>query len=137
MNRLIGILLGILVVSAAVADENDFRCLKSIGLKKVIRIQFVSQTEKADVGYVKYENGTGVIQVKRIREKELMRLPDGRPSEFETTWREVTPNGGTYVVVSQGVLINEFKYVRQDGKTFRFEEDLDASADNSCEWLAK
>jgi len=129
----------VFVVNNAVADENDFRCLKSIGLKKPIRIQFVFQTEKDNVGYVKYENGSEPIQVKRIKEKELRKAPGGRPSEFEATWQEVTPGGagGTYLIVSQGARINGFRYIRPDGKTFRFEEDLDAPADSGCNWSSK
>lgn len=139
MNRLIGVIVGVLVASSAVADENDFRCLKSAGFKKPIRLQFVFQTENNDVGYVRYDSGSGFIRIKRLKERELRRGPGGRPSEIETQWREVIPNGagGTYLVISQGALINEFRYVRNDGKTFRFEEDPDASTDNGCEWPSK
>jgi hypothetical protein len=136
VNRLFGILVGMLVISSAIADENDFRCFKSVGLKNPLRLQFVFHTEKDDVGYVRYESGSGPIRLKRLKEKELRRGPDGRPSEFETEWREIIPNGvgGTYLVVSQGAVINEFKYIRPDGKTFRFDEDPDASTDNGCKW---
>lgn len=139
MNRLIAVLIGILAVNSAVADENDFRCLKSVGLKKPIRLQFVFHTEREDIGYVRYETGTGPIQVKRLREKELRRLPNGRPSEFETTWLELVPKGagGTYLVISQGALIGDFRYIRPDGKPFRFEEDLDASTEDGCKWSVK
>lgn len=139
VNRLIGVLAGIAVVSTAIADENDFRCLKSVGLKKPIRLQFVFKTEQNDIGFVKYENGSGLIEVKRIREKETMRVPGGRPSEFETTWREVIPNGtgGTYVVVSQGALINGFRYIRQDGKKFKFEVDFEVTSRDGCEWSVR
>lgn len=139
MIRLIAILAGILVVSSAMADENDFRCFKSVGFKKPLRLQFVFQTDKDDVGYVRYQGGSGPIQVKRLKETELKRVPGGSPSEFETQWREIIPNGtgGTYRVVSQGARISEFRYIREDGKIFRFEEDLDASTDTGCVWSSK
>jgi hypothetical protein len=135
MNKLFGVLVGIFVCSSVVADENDFRCLKSIGLKSPIRLQFVFRTDKHDLGYVIYQNGSGPIPVKRLNERELRAAPGGRPSEFETHWQET---GGTYVVVSQGALINDFRYIRRkDGKIINFEEDLDAFTEKGCEWNIK
>ena len=139
MNKLFGILIVILVCTSAAADENDFRCLKSIGVKTPLRLQFVFQTDKPDVGYVIYQNGSRPIEMKKLKEREVRRVPGGRPSEFETQWREVTSDGtgGTYVFVSQGAHIDNFRYIRKDGKIFRFVEDLDASTDNGCEWATK
>ena len=140
MNRLIGVLvIGFLAVGSAIADQNDFRCFKSVGLKNALRIQFVFQSDKDDVGYVIYQNGSRPIPVKRLKEKELKRVPGGRPSEFETQWQEITSDGsgGTYVYVSQGALMDNFRYIRNDGKIFRFVEDLDVSTDNGCEWRTK
>lgn len=68
---------------------------------------------------------------------ELRRVPGGRPSEVETQWSKITSDGvagGTYVIVSQGARISEVRYLRQDDKLFRFEEDLDASTDQGCGW---
>ena len=139
MNKLFGVLIAILVCTSAAADENDFRCLKSIGVKTPLRLQFVFKTDKPDVGYVIYQNGSRPIEVKKLKEREVRRVPGGRPSEFETQWREVTSDGtgGTYVFVSQGAHIDNFRYIRKDGKIFRFVEDLDASTDNGCEWATK
>jgi hypothetical protein len=140
MNRIIGFLvIGFLAASSAIADQNDFRCLKSVGLKNTLRLQFVFRSDKDDVGYVIYQNGSKPIPVKRLKEKELKRVPGGRPSEFENQWREITSDGtgGTYVFVSQGTNIDNFRYIRKDGKIFRFIEDLDASTDNGCEWATK
>ncbi len=140
MNRLIGVLvLGFLVASSAMADQNDFRCFKSVGLKNTLRIQFVFPSDNDDVGYVIYKGGSARIPLKRLKEKELKRGPGGRPSEFETQWGEMTSDGtgGTYVYVSQGALIDNFKYLRKDGKIFKFVEDLDASTDNGCAWATK
>jgi len=139
MNKLFGVLIAILVCTSVAADENDFRCLKSIGVKTPLRLQFVFQTDKPDVGYVIYQNGSRPIAVKKLKEREVRRVPGGRPSEFETQWREVTSDGtgGTYVFVSQGAHIDNFRYIRKDGKIFRFVEDLDASTDTGCEWATK
>jgi hypothetical protein len=139
MNRLIRVLAGFLLASGASADEIDFRCLKSVGLKNTIRLQFVFQTDKEDVGYVRYQNGSGRVPVKRMQEKELRRVPGGGPSAVETQWAEIAPDGtiGTYAIVSQGARISEVRYLRKDGKLFRFEEDLDASTDQGCEWPKK
>lgn len=139
MKRLIGFLAGMIMASSAMADENDFRCLKSLGLKNTIRLQFVLQTDKDGIGYVKYQAGSGPVPVKRLQEKELRRAPGGGPSAVETQWAETATDGavGTYTIVSQGARISEVRYVRKDGKTFRFEEDLDASTDKGCEWPKK
>jgi len=139
MNKLFGVLIAILVCTSVAADENDFRCLKSIGVKTPLRLQFVFQTDKPDMGYVIYQNGSRPIAVKKLKEREVRRVPGGRPSEFETQWREVTSDGtgGTYVFVSQGAHIDNFRYIRKDGKIFRFVEDLDASTDTGCEWATK
>jgi len=137
MNKLIGLVFGVLLASPVSADENDFRCLKSVGLKNPLRLQFTYVTDQEDVGNVAYKNGSGRIAIRRIKETQLRRGPGGRPSEFETRWQEVAPEGsaGTYIVVSQGALLSEFRYVRQkDGKQFRFEEDSEASTENGCNW---
>ena len=121
MNKLIGVLFVLLAASSAVAGQNDFRCLKSVGLKNVLRIQFVFQSDKDDAGYVIYQSGSAPIPVRKLEEKELKRVPGGRPSEFEIQWRETISDGtaGTYVFVSQGALIDNFRYIRKDGKIFR------------------
>ncbi len=140
MSRLIGVLvLVFLTASSAMADQNDFRCFKSVGLKNTLSIQFVFQSDNDDVGYVIYKGGSARIPLKRLKEKELKRGPGGRPSEFETQWGEMTSDGtgGMYVYVSQGALIDNFRYIRKDGKIFKFVEDLDASTDHGCAWAIK
>ena len=121
------------------ADQNDFRCFKSVGLKNTLKIQFVFLSDKDDLGYVIYQSGSAPIPVKKLEEKELKRVPGGRPSEFEMQWRENISDGtgGTYVFVSQGALIDNFRYIRKDGRMFRFVEDIDASTDNGCKWAQK
>ena len=140
MNRLLWAMLGLLVCNPVAADENDFRCLKSTGLKNPLRLQFTFPAGTADLGFVNYQSGSGRIPVRRTKEKELRRVPGGRPSVFETRWQEATSDGsgGTYVVVTQGAVLAEFRHIRKkDGKTFTFEEDPDASGENGCEWKAK
>jgi hypothetical protein len=140
MNKLFGILISIIVCTSSAADVNDFRCLKSIGLKTPLRLQFVFQTDKPDMGYVIYQNGSQPIAVKIIKEREVQRVPGGRPSEIEAQWEEITSDGtgGKYIIVSQGARIYEFRYIRKkDGKIFKFEEDLDASTEDGCKWNKK
>lgn len=140
MNKLFGILIVILVCTSASADENDFRCLKSIGVKTPLRLQFVFQTDKPDAGYVIYQNGSRPIAVKMTKEREVRRVKGGGPSEIEAQWEEITSDdtGGKYVVVSQGARINEFRYIRKkDGKLFKFEEDVEAWTEKKCEWNKK
>lgn len=140
MNKLLGVLIVIMACTFAAADENDFRCLKSIGLKTPLRLQFVFQTDKADAGHVIYQNGSRPIAVRMIKEREVRRVKGGGPSEIEAQWEEITSDGtgGKYVVVSQGARINEFRYIRKkDGKLFKFEEDIEAWTEKKCEWNNK
>lgn len=136
MNKLIGLLVGTLLSSQVGADENDFRCLKSVGLKNPLRLQFTVAADSDDVGSVIYKNGSARIPIKRIKETQLRRGPKGRPSEIETRWAEMLPEGGggTYLVVSQGAVLSGFRYIRQDGKQFPFEEEPAAAAEQGCLW---
>ena len=129
---------GILLCKPVAADDNDFRCLKSIGLKNPVRLQFTLRADKNDLGYVTYQRGSGRIQVKKISEKELRQVPGGRPSEFEMTWEEITPDGpgGRYVMVIQGARIYDFSYMgKKSGKAMKFEEDLEAFSEKGCNWI--
>lgn len=132
---------GILASLSAAADENDFRCLKSVGLKNPLRLQFTFPVDnKPGSGFVVYQNGSARIPVRRIGSKELRRVSGGRPSEIEMRWEEVTPDGvgGVYVMTVQGAVLGEFRYIRKkDGRVFRFEEDRDASGEERCEWKTK
>lgn len=135
---LVTVVTGIFFCTPVAADESDFRCFKSIGLKNPVRLQFTFRADKDDLGYVTYQRGSGRMQVKKISEKELRRMPGGRPGEFEMTWEEITPNGpgGRYVMVSQGARIYDFRYIRKnDGKALKFEEDLDAFSEKGCDWI--
>lgn len=138
--HLFGLLIVVFLCKPAAAEENDFRCLKSVGPKNSARLQFTFRADKDDLGYVSYQRGTGRIQVNKINEKELKRIPGGRPSEFETTWEEITPDGsgGRYVMVSQGARLYNFRYIRKkDGKVLKFEEDLEAFTDKGCDWKSR
>jgi hypothetical protein len=135
---LCSVVTGLLLCSPVFADENDFRCLKSVGLKNPVRLQFTFRADKNDLGYVAYQRGSGRIQVKKISEKELRRVPGGRPSEFEMTWQEITPDGpgGRYVMVVQGARIYDFSYMgKKSGKAMKFEEDLEAFTEKGCNWI--
>ena len=140
MNKLFGALIGILVCTSVAANVNDFRCLKSIGLKPPYRLQFVFQAGKPGVGYVIYQNSSKPIAVKNLKEREIRRVPSGRSSVIEAQWEEITSDdtGGKYIIVSQGALIYEFRYIRKkDGKIFKFEEEVEASTEKGCEWNKK
>jgi hypothetical protein len=102
LNKLFVVLIGILVCTSIAAEENDFRCLKSIGLKTPLRLQFVFRDDKPDLGYVIYQKGGGPIAVKKLKEREMRKVPGGRPSA--TQWEEITSDGtgGKYIVVSLG-----------------------------------
>ncbi len=110
----------------------DFRCMKAVGGKS--RLQFTNDTDTWATGWVQYKGGSGRIPIKLESEKERREVP-GRPSEFESRWIEQVPDGGAYVLMSQGVRIYEFAYVRKkDGKSFRYEQDDTAWTEKGCEW---
>ena len=140
MKQLIGLVFLVFIVllcGSALANENDFRCFKSVGLKNPLRLQFDFPASGQGPGYVTYQNGKGKIPVKNVNVKESTGAPGGRPSEFKAEWVEVTPDnsGGKYIVVSQGARVYEFKYIRKkDGKIFKFEEDLESSGEKACAW---
>lgn len=124
----------------AISGEDEFRCLTSVGVKNPLKLQFDFPSGKQELGYVTYQNGSGKIPVKNTSVKETRKVPGGRPSELTAEWQEVGPDssGGKYIIVSQGARIYEFKYIRKkDGKIFRFEEDMDASSENGCNWNKK
>lgn len=126
--------------ACAISADNDFRCFKSVGLKNPLKLQFDFPSGNHDLGYVTYQNGSGRIPVKNINVKETREVPGGRPSEFKTEWQEVRPDnsGGKYIVISQGARVYEFKYIRKkDGKVFRFEEDIESSDKDGCDWNKK
>ena len=140
MKILIGIIFGVLLCSEALADKNDFRCFKSVGLKKPLKLQFDYPSVNQELGYVTYKNGSGKIPVKNINEKETRRVLSGGLPEFKTEWQEVTPDnsGGKYIVVSRGALTYGFNYIRKNGGAiFKFEEDLESSGEKGCEWNEK
>lgn len=139
MSKLAWMMIGVLLAAPVLADQNDFRCLKSIGLKKPLRVQVEFAAEKDRAAYVTYENGSGRIPVKQVSEKETRRVPGGRPSEFAVQWQEITPEGagGKYVFSIQGAIMDDFRYIRKDGKVFKFEDDPDAYGDERCNWAGK
>ena len=134
MKRVIALLAGSLLCATALADSAEIRCFRSYGLKKPLRLQFSFPPEGARNGHVRYENGSANIPVKLIKTESEETL-HGRPMEFTTTWKELTPDGGTYTVVSQGANVYGFRFIRaKDRKTFTFEEDQEASEENGCRW---
>jgi hypothetical protein len=120
----------------AMADQGDFRCLQSVSVKPVLRIQFGIDAGGGGIGYVKVRGHGARIPIRRLEEKELWRGPNGRPSEFETRWRDVAPAGGgtSYVYVSQGAILDNFRAIRRDGTIVRFVDDPEAWTDHGCAW---
>lgn len=122
------------------AGEEDARCFHSVGQKKFISLEFTFPGDAEKYGYVKYKNGSGTIKVERVSEKELARAPNGRPSLIKSEWKEIIngQSAGKYIVVSQGAVVQEFKYIRKkDGKIFSFEEFLDPEVEYGCSWNHK
>ncbi len=130
------LLMGLAFCNPIFADENDFRCLKSIHQKKPIKLKFTFPQDNQKTGSVIYQNGKSPIPVKLKVEKTIEEVPNGRPWVIQSVWEESAKEGnaGNYSITSQGADIIEFKYVRKDGKVFLFEVDDDASTENGCRW---
>ncbi|WP_296953058.1 hypothetical protein [uncultured Massilia sp.] len=117
---------------AAQAGTDDFRCLKTTDARRPLRLEFRFPADEGKAGQVRYEHGSVAIPV-RLVSREKAEMDPGRPYEFTTVWRE-QPAGGTYTLVTQGARVYGARYVRADGRTFAFTEDLDAVGDDGCTW---
>jgi hypothetical protein len=138
MKRHLALLLLLMVAALPVsADQENVRCLRSIGVQPLIRIQFDVGSDSDSNGSVLYQGGTGPIPLKLLKVTELRRGVGGRPSEFETQWLEWTgpaSSVGRYVYTNQGALIDDFRYIRKDGRIFKFVDDADALNVGRCTW---
>lgn len=122
--------------ATAAVGPDDFRCFKSVGQSQPVRLEFVLADGPHHDSYVVYEHGHGKIPVTQVEMKELAAAPNG-PAEFRTRWRETGPDGGEYVMDSQGAVVYDFRYIRKrDGKVFRFEEDVQSSGEHRCTWIS-
>lgn len=140
MKRCLAVLLLLIVAGPAVwADQDNVRCLRSIGPNAPLRLQLGLSSDSDDRGYVLYQGGSGRIPLKLLKVTELRRVYGGRPSEFETQWVEMPPSGsgGRYVYINQGAIIDDFRYIRKDGRVFKFVDDPDAYADDRCTWASR
>jgi hypothetical protein len=138
MKPLFGFVCAALLCSVAFAfaqnDQNEIRCLKSVGLKNPIRLQFEFPGPN-QLGYVIYEHGSERITVKQLDMKETQKVPD-RPSFYTLKFAEVSPNnsGGVYTLVIQGAMVEDAEYKCKDGKVFHFEDDTEAMGERVCMW---
>ncbi len=137
MNRLLAILLLVIATTPALrADQDNVRCLRSTGVQPPLRIQFGLQSESDSSAYVLYQGHQAPIPLKLLKVTELRRGEGGRPSEFETQWIEVTApaTAGRYLYTNEGALIDDFQYIRGDGRIVRFVDDADVLDVGRCTW---
>ena len=120
MKPLFGFLCVALLCGTAFAqdDQNEIRCLKSLGPKNPVPLQ-VEFPSPNQLGYVTYEHGNRRIPVKQLDMKETQKV-SGRPSFYTLKFEEVTPDhsGGIYTLVTQGAMVEDAEYKRNDGKLF-------------------
>jgi hypothetical protein len=121
---------------AVSADQDNVRCLRSIGENPLLRIQFGLKSDSDSRAYVLYQGSRGPIPLTLLKVTELRRVDGGRPSEFETQWIETpsTRRAGRYVYTNQGTLIDDFHYIRKDGRIFKFVDDSDVLDAGRCTW---
>ena len=118
------------------AAQDNVRCLRSIGVEPLQRIQFGLRSNSDSSAYVLYQGSRGPIPLKLLKVTELRRAGGGRPSEFETQWMEaIAPeSAGRYVYTNEGALIDDFQYIRNDGRIVQFVDDADVLDAGTCLW---
>lgn len=118
------------------ADQDNVRCLRSIGVQPLQRLQFALRANSDSSAYVLYQGRRAPIPLKLLKVTELRRVEGGRPSEFETQWIEATApeSAGRYVYTNEGSLIDDFQYIRADGRIVRFVDDADVLDAGTCLW---
>jgi len=116
-----------------------FRCLKSAGKGKPIRLQFTFPADdSSSPAQVLYEKGSAPISLKKTQDHAKPNRD--RPSEVQMEWIELpeSPSSGKYLLTTQGALILSFKYVSaKNAKTFTFKDDPDSVDGDSCSWNSK
>lgn len=136
-KRCLALLLFLFTAATPVrADQDNVRCLRSIGVQPLQRLQFALRSDSDSSAYALYQGSGGPIRLKVLKVKELRRVEGGRPSEFETQWMDVTApdSAGRYVYTNQGALIDDFQYIRRDGTIVRFVDDADVLEGGHCRW---
>lgn len=83
MKRCLAFLLLLIVAAPPVsADQDNVRCLRSIGVQPLLRIQYGLDATNDSSGSVLYQGRQGAIPLKLLKVTELRRGAGGRPSEF-------------------------------------------------------
>ena len=122
---------------SASASAQQFLCFEAPGKKAPIQLQFDLPAEGQELASVTYRKGNGALQLRKVSEKEMDDVPDGRPSLIRTVWEEIAPGGkkgGRYEMDTQGAVVYRFQYKRPDGKKFDFTAVEDAEGAEGCEW---
>jgi hypothetical protein len=84
MKRRLAVLLLLIIAAPAVwADQDDVRCLRSIGVQPLLRIQFGLDSTNDSSGHVLYQGCQGAVPLKLLKVTELRRADGGRPLEIE------------------------------------------------------
>jgi hypothetical protein len=136
-KRCLAVLLFLFIAASPVrADQDNVRCLRSIGVQPLQRLQFALRSNSDSSAYVLYQGRPAPIPLKLLKVTELRRVEGGRPSEFETQWIEATApeSAGRYVYTNEGSLIDDFQYIRADGRVVRFVDDADVLDAGTCLW---
>jgi hypothetical protein len=139
MKRCLALLLFLIATAASVrAGQDNVRCLRSIGVQPLQRLQFALRSDSPARGYVLHQGGRGPIPLRLLKVTELRKAQGGSPSEVETQWMEVTaPDAAArYVYTNEGSSIDDFQSIRRDGTIVRFVDDADVLEAGRCAWAA-
>ncbi len=139
MKRRLAVLLFLVTTAPAVrAGQDNVRCLRSIGVQPLQRLQFALRSGSPSSGYVVYHGGRGPTPLRLLKVTELRKAQGGRPSEVETQWLEVTApeSARRYVYTNEGSSIDDFQSIRRDGSIVRFVDDADVLEAGRCAWAS-
>ncbi len=137
MKRGVAVLLFLFTAASPVrAGQDNVRCLRSIGVQPLQRIQFGLKSNSDTSAYVLFQGSRGPTPLTLLKVSELSKAEGGRPSEVETQWLELTApeSAGRYVYTNLGTLIDDFQYIRKDGTIVRFVDDSDVLDAGTCVW---
>lgn len=131
------LLIPLTALGEVTTEVSCFRSLEGKNINFEFRSFYDTVARWSGAG-VKYTKSRKVIPlVYRGVEEEVM--AEGRPSQFTTTWVEVSEDSltGEYEMVSQGARIYGMTYTNyKSGKRYSFEQDItmDASPETGCRW---
>jgi hypothetical protein len=102
----------------------------------MVRLRIDLPPDNSRVGSVKYEHGTGMINI--LRDREIVKSPTNIvPAVVEAHFSEIVDGyrSGSYRITTQGAMVGGLMYFSAtNSKSFAFMEDREAYSNDECSW---